>query len=94
MFGSLGLASGALGSACLTLIGIQKFFFSIPMGARPMLVLGTMLVVVGLQFICFGLLAEVMVRTYHESQNKKTYAVRDVLRSLPAAQESKVVGVI
>ncbi|MCL4135240.1 UNVERIFIED_CONTAM: hypothetical protein GTU68_048624 [Idotea baltica] len=94
MFGGLGLVSGMLGTAFLTLIGIQKFFFDIPMGSRPMLVLGTMLVVVGLQFICFGILAEVMVRTYHESQDKKTYAVRDILRSLPQVQEGKVVGVI
>ena len=37
-----------------------------------------MLVIIGLQFLVFGLLAEVLARTYYESQNKKTYIVRRV----------------
>jgi hypothetical protein len=41
-----------------------------------------MLVLIGLQFLCFGLLAEVLVRTYHESQDKKTYVVREIFENL------------
>jgi hypothetical protein len=41
-------------------------------------------VLTGVQFICIGLLAEVMTRTYHESQSKPTYAVRETAAS-PAA---------
>jgi hypothetical protein len=37
-----------------------------------------MLMTVGVQFLLFGLLAEVMVRTYYESQDKKTYVIRNI----------------
>ena len=83
MFGSMGLASSLLGGLLVTVLVLQRFLFSVPLGNRPALLLGVMLVLVGVQFICFGLLAEMMVRTYHESQDKKTYAVRNVLRLGP-----------
>ena len=59
----------------------QRFLYGTPMGSRPLLALSVMMVMIGLQFICFGLLAEILVRTYHESQNKKIYAVREVFRA-------------
>ena len=40
--------------------------------------LGVMMIIIGLQFLVFGLLAEVLARTYYESQNKPIYAVRRV----------------
>jgi glycosyltransferase involved in cell wall biosynthesis len=83
MFGALGMISGGIGGFSLFLLGIQKFMFGMPIGNRPLLMIAIMFVLIGLQFICFGLLAEVLVRTYHESQDKKTYSVRDVLQSKP-----------
>ena len=80
MFGAVGFLSGASGGVILGVMTLQRAFMDIPMGNRPMLMLGVMLVIVGLQFLCFGLLAEIMVRTYHESQDKKIYAVRGVFR--------------
>ena len=80
MFGAVGFLSGAFGGVILGVMTLQRAFMDIPMGNRPMLMLGVMLVIVGLQFLCFGLLAEIMVRTYHESQDKKIYAVRGVFR--------------
>jgi hypothetical protein len=56
----------------------QRFFEGVPMGNRPLMSLGVMMVIVGLQFLVFGLLAEVQARTYYESQNKPIYAVRRV----------------
>jgi glycosyltransferase involved in cell wall biosynthesis len=79
MFGSMGFAAGGLGSVMLAVLGFEKFFMGVSIGSRPLLLIGVMLVLIGFQFICFGLLAEVMVRIYHEAQDKKTYAVRDVL---------------
>lgn len=81
MFGALGFASGGLGAVMMTWLISERLFFSVPLGNRPAMLIATMLVLIGLQFICFGLLAEILVRTYHESQNKKTYTVRDVLRA-------------
>lgn len=49
---------------------------------RPFwVVTGFMLIFMGMQFICIGLLAEVQTRTYHESQNKKTYVIREIAES-------------
>lgn len=80
MFGMLGMLSGGLGGLLLTILTVQRLFFHVPLGNRPILLLAVMLVLIGLQFICFGLLAEILVRTYHESQQKKTYSVRNVFR--------------
>ncbi len=78
LFGTLGLGSGGLGSLMLINATVQRLFFGVPMGTRPMMVLGVMLVLMGLQFLMFGLLAEVMTRTYYESQNKETYVIRRI----------------
>lgn len=92
MFGALGLSTGGLGFFLLSWITVERMFFAVPMGNRPLLQLGVMLVLVGVQFLCFGLLAEVLARIYHESQNKKIYTVRDVLRFGEASQVSVVAN--
>jgi glycosyltransferase involved in cell wall biosynthesis len=76
LFGMLGLGSGFLGTLLLMYLSFERLVLGIPLANRPILLVGVMLVLIGLQFICSGLLAEVMVRTYHESQGKKIYAVR------------------
>ena len=79
LFGSLGLMSGVFGSfLCLYLV-YEKLFLAMPIGHRPLLLCAVMLVLVGLQFFCFGLLAEILVRTYHESQSKSTYSIRRIV---------------
>jgi hypothetical protein len=47
--------------------------------------LGILLIFTGFQLVTLGLLAELQVRTYHESQNKSIYVIRDILQS-PAAE--------
>jgi hypothetical protein len=54
-------------------------------GDRPLLFLVVLLVVVGIQLIIMGLLGELMVRTYHETQGKPTYLVRESYVTEPAA---------
>ena len=80
MVGALGMASGGLGSFLLVMLTFQRLVMHMPIGNRPMLLISVMLILIGLQFFCFGILAEVLARTYHESQNKKTYVVRSVLQ--------------
>ena len=80
MFGGLGMLSSGAGVFALLTLVYQKFVLSQAIGSRPLLLLGAMLLLIGLQFICFGLLAEILVRTYHESQDKKTYRIRDILK--------------
>ncbi len=78
MFGAWGFISSGLGTLLMVYMTIERMFFSVPMGNRPLLMLAAMMILIGFQFICFGLLAEILVRTYHESQNKKIYTVRKV----------------
>jgi glycosyltransferase involved in cell wall biosynthesis len=81
MFGLFGFLSGGLGGLLLSYLTFERLFLGVPLGTRPLFMLAVMLMLVGLQFLCFGLLAEILVRTYHESQNKKIYTVRRVVRS-------------
>lgn len=81
LFGSIGMLSGIFGVLLLAWMSYQKIFLSIPMGNRPLLALGVMLIIIGLQFLVFGLLAEILARTYHESQDKPTYFVRRIIES-------------
>lgn len=76
LFGSLGLLSSITGTLLLAYLTYERMFRHVPMGNRPLLSLGVMMVIIGLQFLVFGLLAEVLARTYYESQNKPIYVVR------------------
>lgn len=78
LFGSIGLGSASLGAILLMGMIFQRTFMGIPMGNRPLLALAVMMVIVGLQFLVFGLLGEVLARTYYESQGKKVYTVRTI----------------
>ncbi len=78
-FGGIGLASGVIGFLIAFVMTIQRFFFQMPMGDRPLLLLAVLLMFIGLQFITFGLLGELMTRTYHEAQNKPIYVIRQSL---------------
>jgi glycosyltransferase involved in cell wall biosynthesis len=82
LFGFVGAISGLFGMGLLAMMTYQRFFQGVPMGNRPLLSLGVMMVIIGMQFMVFGLLAEVLARTYYESQNKKTYVVRRVFAGL------------
>ena len=81
IFGGLGLitAFGSLISGLMVLY--QKFISDLPMNKNPLLVLTTMLVTATIQFILMGLIAELLVRTYHESQNRPTYVIKEILES-------------
>ncbi len=81
LFGSMGFLAGGVGMLTLLFITYQRFFQHVPMGNRPLLSLAVMLVIIGLQFVVFGLLAEVLARTYHESQKKPIYSIRNVFRA-------------
>jgi len=79
IFGLVGLLFGGLGALILLwLVGV-KFIAHQGIGERPLLLFGILLVFTGVQLVTIGLLAEMQARTYHESQNKPTYAIRDVL---------------
>lgn len=80
-FGSFGMAGGFLGFLILLYLSIEKIFLGKPIGGRPLLLLGALLVIVGIQFIGMGLLGEMIVRVYHETQRKPIYVLKKVLGS-------------
>jgi hypothetical protein len=47
---------------------------------RPLLLLGVSLTLAGIQFLTFGLIAELIMRIYFESQNKKPYSIKSIFR--------------
>lgn len=80
-FGPIGLFSGALGFLISLYLSIEKIFLGRPIGGRPMLLLGALLIIVGIQLIGMGLLGEMLVRVYHESQRKPIYVIKKVFGS-------------
>lgn len=79
IFGLIGMISGVAGVGLGALLTIQKYFFEMPLSNRPALLLAILLIFVGVQFVSIGLLAEMQSRTYHESQGKLTYVIKNVL---------------
>ena len=78
IFGLFGLSAGALGSVILAYLGYVRLIAQQAIGDRPLLLLGMLLVFIGVQLVTFGLLAELLARTYYESQNKPVYAIREI----------------
>jgi glycosyltransferase involved in cell wall biosynthesis len=79
LFGLIGLALGSIGGAIAVYMSYVKLVEQQAIGNRPLLLLGILLMFSGLQLVTLGLLAELQSRTYHESQNKPTYAIREIL---------------
>ncbi|MDY6804386.1 MAG: glycosyltransferase family 2 protein [Cyanobacteriota bacterium] len=82
VFGSMGVLSMFLGTAFLLYLTFLKLAFAEDIGNRPLLILAVLLFLTGVQLFSFGLLAEVMMRTYHESQGRPIYRVREVADNL------------
>jgi len=93
IFGKIGAFFGVPGLLMLLwMMGAHLSFvlFGTHAGAmlikRPFWIMSSfMLIFFGLQFVSMGLLAEMQIRTYHESQNKPTYVVREMIESAPGA---------
>ena len=81
IFGGLGLLSAFGAIALGAILVYQKLLFGTDMSGNPLLVLTAVLIIATIQFILMGLLAELLVRTYHESQNRPTYVIREILES-------------
>ncbi|NOY64274.1 MAG: glycosyltransferase family 2 protein [Nitrospirae bacterium] len=78
-FGSFGLISGFIGFLISLYLTIRKLFWGEEIGGRPLLLLGVLLIIVGIQLIGMGLISEMLVRVYHESQKKPIYVIKRIL---------------
>ncbi len=81
LFGGGGIALFALGFLGMSFLAIRKLFLQIDILTSPIFIISVMVAMTGFQAILMGLIAELLVRTYHESQQKPTYTVRKVLRN-------------
>jgi glycosyltransferase involved in cell wall biosynthesis len=78
-FGRIGLLCGFAGMGALGYLGWLKLWVGEPIANRPLLMLAVLLVVIGVQFLCTGIVTEMLARTYYEAGNTKTYLVRKLL---------------
>ena len=76
-FGFPGLIAGSIGFFLASYMTIERLFFDVPLGNRPLLLFAVLLIIIGLQFIVFGLLGELQTRTYFESQNKPIFVIKE-----------------
>jgi hypothetical protein len=81
IFGLVGLGMAVPGFAIMAYLTYVKFVMSEAIANRPLLMFGILLVFTGVQLLTLGLLAELQARTYHESQNKPTYVIREIRES-------------
>lgn len=90
LFGAWGIGLGGVGLLIGGWLSVAKIsagirggwpaFEAYQIGDRPILLLSVLLIILGVQFIAFGLLAELLVRTYYESQDKPIYYLHSVIR--------------
>ena len=79
VFGLLGLLASGAGILIGLYLTVLKLAFGAQIGGRPLLFLGILLILVGVQLTVMGLLGEMLVRVYHESQRKPIYMVKRIL---------------
>lgn len=83
VFGGIGLITLLLAMVSSVVVVYQKYFSEteLPMNRNPLLNFTVLFVMMSVQFLLMGLLAEMLARTYHESQGKSTYVIRRILDS-------------
>ena len=79
LFGGTGLVLILISFATLLYLGIRRVGWGVSVMASPIFQMASMVAIMGFQSILMGLIAELLVRTYHESQAKPTYTVRRVI---------------
>lgn len=79
IFGWSGLILFFAGFVIDGYLAVQKLMWGISLSNRPLLFLGVVLIIAGLQIFSLGILAEIQIRTYHESQGKPIYAIKEII---------------
>jgi glycosyltransferase involved in cell wall biosynthesis len=80
LFGGVGIGFGLVGTLGLIYLVVRKILIATGIVNSPIFLLSALLFILGVQSILLGLIAEMMVRTYHESQSKPIYSLRYVIR--------------
>lgn len=77
VFGSIGIVNVFIGTITLFMVAYRKLFLGIFVHRDPLFLITIFLMLIGVQFIMMGLIAELLVRTYFESQNKPIYELKN-----------------
>lgn len=78
LFGNIGFFSSSLGLLILLYLLVMKFGFGEDIGNRPLLILGILLLFLGAQFFTTGIIIDLQMKTYFESQQKRPYKIRKI----------------
>jgi len=89
LFGGAGAILILISAIILVTLFIRRVFFNIDVLTSPFFTMSTMIFLMGFQSILMGLIAELLVRTYHESQGKRTYTVRKTINTSNYERETE-----
>ncbi len=78
-FGIIGFFLAFLGFLIDGYLAVEKLFFGMNIGHRPLLLLGVLLILTGVNLLGIGIISEILTRIYYESQNKKIYTIKTIL---------------
>jgi glycosyltransferase involved in cell wall biosynthesis len=92
IFGLVGLSMGLVGGGIALWLAYLKLVEQQGIGDRPLLLLAILLIFTGFQFITIGLLAELQARTYHESQSKPIYIIREIRQADEPARSAQTIA--
>jgi glycosyltransferase involved in cell wall biosynthesis len=81
LFGGTGIFLMVLSAITMLFLLVRRVGLGIPVLTSPFFLMSTMFMILGFQSILMGLIAEMLVRTYHESQSKPTYTIRKVINT-------------
>lgn len=79
LFGGTGISLIFASVMTLFILMVRRIFYSVSVLGSPFFLMGIMFFILGFQSLLMGLIAELLVRTYHEAQHKPTYTVREVI---------------
>lgn len=79
IFGGLGLILAIAGVILGLYLGVQRIFFGVGLADRPLLLLAILMVIVGIQFVVFGVLADIMIRVYYRQGVRKNYVIEKII---------------
>ena len=80
-FGGLGLLSFLIGFIISLYLVFLKYLYNVSLTERPLLLLGALFIILGVQLIMFGFLGEMIIRVYYDKSDRKTYVIAEELRN-------------
>lgn len=80
LFGNAGMISLSIGGLIMIWLLLVKFIFGEDIGTRPLLIVGVVLLLAGIQLITMGIVVDLLMRTYYESQDMRPYRIRNITK--------------